>query len=209
MPLFNGSALSNTSTASSVANQLPNSVDRERSSDVDGDTKPEQDHVNEQIADEGGQETDELVKIVTHHPAFMPASSQVIVPGAEAASLREKFSERAANKEDYYKESAYQQNGGKKRSKDSDDNKYARKSLLTLLSNFLKAHQINPSISRQRLPSRKLFRFGLYACFLLFFLMTAVAVLQTLSRYLQSDDSQDPMLNPRLNPNIRIQDKAI
>ncbi|XP_075248141.1 zinc finger protein-like 1 homolog [Convolutriloba macropyga] len=149
-----------------------------------------------EIIESEGEDGD-LVKIVTHHPAFMP--SQLPVPTAET-SYREKFSDRGRKADD---DQILPDTTVKKG--DSDENKYARKSLLTLVSNFMKAHQITPLISSHRLPNRKLFRFGLYAFFLLLFLLTTVAVLQTLSRYLQPDDSQDPMLNPRLNPNIRIE----
>ena len=138
---------------------------------------------------------EKLVDIVTHHPAFMP-TNQVSAP--VETSHREKISERrnySVPEKPSISTAKYL---------DSDENKYARKSIFTLISNLLKAHQIDTRIS-SKLPNRKMARFGMYAFFIAIFLFTVIAVLQGLSRRLNVDDDLDPLFNPRLNPNIRIE----
>ena len=142
------------------------------------------------------ENTSDLVNIVTHHPAFKPTP----IPESPETSYREKFSGKSNVHIDFMNEP-------KLKKKDSDDNKYARRSLLTIISNFLKAHQIDPSFSSVRIfPNRKLMRLGMCSCLLLLFLLTAVVVLQRLSKHLASD--QDPMLNPKLNPNIHVEHES-
>ena len=145
--------------------------------------------------DDNDTNPSEIVNIVTHHPAFMPTNQ---VTSSPESSFREKNSDRSTRIESEVFIAKGQHT-------DNDENKYARKSIFTLISNLLKAHQINLSVSSQRLPSRKLARFGIYTAFLFLFVLTAVAILQTLSHYVNPDDNQDPMLNPRLNPNIKIE----
>ena len=159
------------------------------------ESKPEKDlhgSTTNQLDSESFENTSDLVNIVTHHPAFKPTSFSE----SSETSHREKYAEK-----NHFNIDAIAPN-----TKDSDDNKYARRSLLTIISNFLKAHQINPTLSSSRiLPNRKLLRLGMCSCFLLLFLLTAVVVLQSLSKRLVND--QDPMLNPKLNPNIHVENE--